>query len=346
MIHPARAAWRRWHRAVLATFSAAMLGVVVWRLQSLDWAGAWQAAQALPITALAAAAVVAVLGHVNYGAFDLLAKRWIGLTVPAWRMGWGGTVSYAFTLNFGSMIGGAAVRWRLLAAAGVSTADTTRVVTLAVLTNWLGYAAVTSLLLLGASRPPMPHHAATLPAQASGLGMADLQAYAQHLTAWLTSPAARWAGLAMLAAVLAWLAVLAWRNQPLAKLQRAGLQPPARWLPVAQISLGASNWLWMAGVMACLLGLQAVHPVPFAQVLGAQLLASLAGLVARVPGGLGVVEAVYLVMLGPQVDAHLLLGALLVFRALYFIAPLLAALPGYWLLARRPARDDGVASAR
>jgi len=325
----------------LALFSVVILGVVLWRLPSLDWAGAWRAAQALPAVALAAAALVAMLGHLNYGAFDWLAQRWLGLPVPAWRMAWSGTVSYAFTLNLGSLIGGAAVRWRLLAAAGVSAADTTRVVSLAVLTNWLGYAAVTGLLLgAGRERPPTVTSAsAAAPAQVFGkrVGVDDLQAYAQHLIDWLHSPAARGVGAVLLAAVGLWLALVAWRRQPWAPLARAGLQPSTRWLPVLQIGLGASNWLWMAGVMGCLLGLQTAHPVPFAQVLGAQVLASLAGLVARVPGGLGVFEAVYLVMLGQQVEAAALLGALLVFRALYFLLPLLLALPGYAWLSHRAA---------
>lgn len=340
-LHALRVFWRRWHRVLLGTFSVAVLAVVIWRLQALDWSAAWQAAQALPAAALAAALAVAVLGHLNYGAFDLLARRWLGLQVPAWRMAWGGTVSYGFTLNFGSMIGGAAVRWRLLAAAGVSTADTTRVITLAVLTNWLGYAAVTGVLLLVGLAPDATQTAATdagaAATVAAGWSPQDLQAYAQQLLGWLHSPAAMWAGAGLLLIAALWVAAMRWPHRLPQAWHTAGLTPSAPALAIVQVALGACNWLWMAGVMGCLLALGNAQDVPFTLVLGAQVLASLAGLIARVPGGLGVFEAVYWALLGSHVPTADLLGALLVFRAMYFILPLLVALPGYWWLTRHPS---------
>lgn len=338
-----RGAWRRWRPVVLGLFSVLMLGFVIWRLQALDWAAAWRAARALPATTLALAAVIAVVGHLNYSAFDLLARRWLRLDIARWRMAWIGSVSYAFTMNFGSVIGGAAVRWRLLAAQGLQGADVTRVVTLAVLTNWLGYALVTGVLLLtwGPSLRTPPPAAARAGELTDGMGSQSLQHYADQLHAALSSPVTQIAATALLLVVLAWLVLLAGLRQPPARVRAAGLQPAARWLPPAQVALGAANWLWMAGVMACLLHGAGHDDVAFTRVLAAQVLASLAGLLARVPGGLGVFEAVYWVMLGQQVDTATLLGALLVFRALYFLLPLLVALPGYWMLTRLPARQAG-----
>lgn len=340
-LHALRGAWQRWHRALLGTFSVAILTVVIWRLQALDWSAAWQAAQALPATALAAALAVAMLGHLNYGAFDLLARRWLSLQVPAWRMAWGGTVSYGFTLNFGSMIGGAAVRWRLLSAAGVNTADTTRVITLAVLTNWIGYAAITGILLqVGLTARAMQATTAVAGATAlvgAGWSPQDLQTYAQQLLGWLHSPAATWAGAGLLLITALWVAAMHWPQRLPQAWHTAGLTPSAPALAAVQVALGACNWLWMSGVMGCLLALGNAQDVPFRLVLGAQVIASLACLIARVPGGLGVFEAVYWAMLGSHVPTADLLGALLVFRALYFILPLLIALPGYWWLTRHPS---------
>lgn len=336
-----RAFWLRWHRVLLGIFSVAILAVVIWRLQALDWSAAWQAAQALPARALAAALAVAVLGHLNHGAFDLLARRWLSLQVPAWRMVWGGTVSYGFTLNFGSMIGGAAVRWRLLAAAGVSTSDTTRVITLAVLTNWLGYAAITGVLLLVGFTADFTRTtaagASAAAHTAAGWSPQNLQAYAQQLLGWLHSPAATWTGAGLLLIATLWVAAMRWPQRLPKAWHSAGLTPSAPALAVLQVALGACNWLWVAGVMGCLLALGQAQELPFSLVLGAQMVASLAGLIARLPGGLGVFEAVYWAMLGAYVPTAELLGALLVFRVLYFILPLLLALPGYWWLTRHPS---------
>lgn len=351
-------AWQRWHRYVLGGFSVLVGVAVVWRLQGLDWTGAWHAVQAMPTSTLALAAAVAALGHANYSGFDLLARRWLGLTLPAWRMAWSATVSYAFTLNLGSLIGGAAVRWRLLSAAGVKPGAIAQVLSLAVLTNWLGYALVAGLVLLGPGEwqlgPALAQTQATHPgpvgtvAGFAGLDGPAMQAYAQALHAWLSSPAAAWVGGLLLALVLAWLGLLATGQLPTLTQQLwrgRGLRQPSGPLALAQLLLGAANWLWMAGVMGVLLAAQTGETPPFAQVLAAQALASLAGLVARVPGGLGVFEAVYWVMLGDQVPVAQLLGALLVFRVLYFLLPLLLALPGYWLLTRKPASAGPPASA-
>lgn len=57
-------------------------------------------------------------------------------------------ISYAFNLNFGSLIGGLAFRYRLYACLGLSLEKTTEVTTLSILTNWLGYALVAGLLFV------------------------------------------------------------------------------------------------------------------------------------------------------------------------------------------------------
>ncbi|MNU03170.1 Inner membrane protein YbhN [compost metagenome] len=52
----------------------------------------------------------------------------------------------------------------------------------------------------------------------------------------------------------------------------------------------------------------------------------------RVPGALGVVETVFLTMLGGQVPHGLLLAALIAYRALYYLIPLGVGTVGYFLL--------------
>ncbi len=64
---------------------------------------------------------------------------------------------------------------------------------------------------------------------------------------------------------------------------------------------------------------------------GLYLIAISAGLVSTVPAGLGVFEATLIVLL-PQVPTSTLLGAIVVYRALYYLTPLLLALA---LLAAR-----------
>lgn len=62
------------------------------------------------------------------------------------------------------------------------------------------------------------------------------------------------------------------------------------------------------------------------ELLGAFLAAQLLGLVSHVPGGLGVFEGVMMLLLGPYVPADQLLAALLLYRLIYYVMPLVPAL--------------------
>ena len=72
------------------------------------------------------------------------------------------------------------------------------------------------------------------------------------------------------------------------------------------------------------------------------LAAAVAGVIAHVPAGLGVLEAVFIALLGATVPEPRLLGALLAYRALYYIVPLAAAVPLY---LRSEARATPAAGA-
>jgi hypothetical protein len=52
------------------------------------------------------------------------------------------------------------------------------------------------------------------------------------------------------------------------------------------------------------------------------LIAAIAGVMLHVPAGLGVTEAVFVAMLSHKVPEHQLIGALLAFRALFYLLPL------------------------
>ena len=64
----------------------------------------------------------------------------------------------------------------------------------------------------------------------------------------------------------------------------------------------------------------------FAIVLGAFLLSFSAGLLSQVPGGVGVMEAVFLAIM-PQIPATSVFAALLVWRLFYLLAPLVISIP-------------------
>ena len=87
------------------------------------------------------------------------------------------------------------------------------------------------------------------------------------------------------------------------------------------------------GQPCCIVLLQ--QRVAYHEVLGALLAAAVAGVITHVPAGLGVLEAVFVALLVGQVPKEQLLAVLLIYRALYYLAPLIVATLMYVLLEAR-----------
>jgi uncharacterized membrane protein YbhN (UPF0104 family) len=108
------------------------------------------------------------------------------------------------------------------------------------------------------------------------------------------------------------------------------LQLPAARLAVVQLALSTTNWALMGAAMYLLLG----QKVPYATTLGVLLAASIVGVLTPIPAGLGVLEAVYLALLSGSVKQGVLMGAVLAYRALYYLLPLAGGLALYLFLER------------
>ena len=66
--------------------------------------------------------------------------------------------------------------------------------------------------------------------------------------------------------------------------------------------------------------------------------AAIAGAAAHIPAGLGVLEAVFITLLVPPLGRGEVLAALLAYRGLYYLAPLLVACGVYFWLESRARR--------
>jgi phosphatidylglycerol lysyltransferase len=91
-------------------------------------------------------------------------------------------------------------------------------------------------------------------------------------------------------------------------------------LALAQAATASLDLVASAGVLYVLL--PAMPDFSFAGFIGYYLLAVLAGLVSQVPGGLGVFESVMMVALSSRLRADAVLGALLAYRGIYYLLPL------------------------
>lgn len=148
----------------------------------------------------------------------------------------------------------------------------------------------------------------------------------------MAAPGWRLAGSALALLVAAYLLLSALR--PSLSIGGWQLRLPSFKLGLGQLLVGMAELAFMAATLGALLWpAGGFAPDRF---LVAFVLASLAGAASHVPGGLGVFEGVMLSMLGGQVGAPQLVAALLLYRAIYLVLPLLlASVAVAWRLASR-----------
>lgn len=293
--------WWPWlTRGLGAAFFLIVLALLVRQARTVDWPSVWESVKALPAGALWAGAGLALASHATYASFELIGKHVTGhqLSRPV-TLGIA-FMSYAFTLNLGSVIGGVGVRYRLYNRRGVDPGVIAQVVATSILTNWIGY------LMLASALPWI-----WVPPAVYG---------------W-SATAAQWrTGGALLALVpIAYLALCVWRGGRALALRGHSFALP-RWpLALWQIAVSCINWMLMGAALWAVLQSQVAYPAALATVM----LGAVAGLVLRVPAGLGVMETVGVSMLaGDDLSKTQVLAALLAYRALYYFVPLVLASVG------------------
>ncbi len=231
------------------------------------------------------------------GFYDWLGLRYARKAVPYGRTLLTAFVAYAFGHNL-TLAGltGAAVRLRLYAAHGLTAIDVATVSGFCSLTALLGLAALAggSLLLEPAAV------AAALPIDHAG---------------------ALLLGGVLLLAVAAYVAWASFGSRPL-ELRGWALREPGARFALTQVALGAVDFTLASAVLWVLLPPEA--GIGFAAFAGLFAAAVTVGLASSVPAGLGVFEAV-IVLLLPQVPTDSLLGSLLLYRAVYYLGPLVLA---------------------
>ena len=294
------AAWPYVKRILTWVFFAGVAWLIVRQARTIEWSQVLESVRGYQLSTLAIAALLAAFSHALYSTYDLIGRRITGHKLPATRVAAIGAISYAFNLNFGSLIGGVAFRYRLYSRSGLDNPTITAVLGISVATNWLGY-----LLLAGAVAL---WHPLDLPDDWK-LGTSALRAL----------------GIVLTLVPLAYLA-MAWKSRRRSWTVRGReLTLPKLRFATLQLAVSTVNWAVIAAAVYTLLERQVDYPT----VLGVLLLAAVAGVLTHVPAGLGVLEAVFIALLVPPLNTPALVGVLLTYRAIYYLAPLLLALVLY-----------------
>jgi glycosyltransferase 2 family protein len=308
---------RNW-RSVAITLSILIAAILTlgYLLRDIDVDKVIAALKAQSERKILIAGAFVVAGYVTLIFYDLFALRTIGRSAVPFRVA---ALASFTSFTIGHSLGAATltsglVRLRVYSAWGLNVVDIAKIAFVTGLTFWLGNAFV-----LGGALVYAP----------------DAASAVDHLPPWIN----RTIGLSGLTGIVCYLLWLAPRPRVVGRANWRIELPNLRFTLV-QIGIGATDLVLVTLAMYTLLPPQPA--VDFATILVIFLTATLLGTISHAPGSLGVIEAAVLIGL-PQFQKEELLAALLTFRALYFVLPLVLAscalaVRELGLLARPPTK--------
>src|SRR5690606_3417680 len=145
------------------------------------------------------------------------------------------------------------------------------------------------------------------------------------------------AGIGLCAAVVGYVVAAAVRERPIC-IRRFELPMPGWRLALGQVVVGCGDFLMVAAVLHQMI--LASADVPYLPIAASYVTANAIGIATHVPGGLGVIEAVVLSLVP---GAHVV-GALIAFRALYYLVPFvlgcMALLAAEWVHRHRRRTEN------
>ena len=306
-------AWFGRHKRVLkrvatAAFICLVIGLLIRVGVTIEWEEVVTAVLDTPTSALIQAVLLVVASYLVYTCFDLLGKWYVGHDIPWWKTMTFAYMSYAFTMNFSAAVGGLALRLRLYGKQGLGPGQIMRIMGLSITTNWIGYSLLGGIVFAsGAVQPPAEWE--------------------------IDGGPLRLIGVVLVAVSMSYLALCAFSKTREWKIRDHVIELPEWRIAALQILLGACNWSIMGWIVYTIMP----GEVSYATILGTLLIGSVVGALAHIPGGLGVTEYVFITLI-TDVPRHQVLGAILVYRALYYIGPVLLA--GAWYLLSE-ARSTG-----
>jgi uncharacterized membrane protein YbhN (UPF0104 family) len=286
--------WWPWIKRIVGLGFLLVVGALLVRYaRTVDWSQVKESILGLPHDVLLKALGLAVVSHAVYSLMDLVGRHYTGHRLSKRKVMQISFISYAFNLNLGSLVGGIGFRYRLYSKLGVRYGNITRIVTMSMITNWLGYILLAGLVFTISPMQLPPNWK---------LDNEELQLV----------------GVGLLGVSLVYLGLCAFSKRRSWMVRGLEIDLPTIRMAAAQLGISSVHWLTMAAVPWMLLQGQ----VEYTTALQVLLIAAIAGVLLHIPAGLGVTEAVFITLLSHRIPEHELLGALLAYRALFYLVPL------------------------
>lgn len=293
-------ALRRLFRALGPVLVACIFAGAVWllynQLRKYSFTDIRMSLEQISHWHILASVVLMIINYAILVGYDWLALKGIHKTLPLPRVTLVSFVGQAVSYNFGALLGGTTVRYRFYSAWGFTPMDIVRLVLMLAVTFWVGALGLVGAIFIIAP-PDIPQE----------LGI--------HLALGV-----RPLGFILFGIAMSYLVVCYFVHKPVHIFGKEFSFPPFR-IAVAQALVAGAD-LVVAG--ACLYVLLPPDAdVSFIQFLPSYLMGMVMVVLSHVPGGVGVLEVVILHL--TTADPQGVFAALILFRAIYYLVPLIAA---------------------
>ncbi|MCL2748517.1 MAG: lysylphosphatidylglycerol synthase domain-containing protein [Alphaproteobacteria bacterium] len=274
-------------------------GMLYWQLRHHSLYEIARALWNIPFINLVWALLAAIAGYITLSFYDYLALRYIGKMVSWWKWMLAGVIGFAISNNAGhAVVSGGAIRYRLYTRWRIRAGDIVKILTYNGFTYFLG---CTAIVILGYFMVP---HSLFAESVGASIGLHGLFIFC----------------VASLGAYFVMTQLF--RNKTI-KIGDLHFQIPTTGAAFLQVLVGILDSVFAGLVLYFCL----IHfvDIPFGIFIGLFVIAQVAGVFSQVPGGIGVFESVFMLALPGDVDKASIFGALLAYRIIYYVLPLIGA---------------------
>ncbi|MEX0681113.1 MAG: lysylphosphatidylglycerol synthase domain-containing protein [Balneolales bacterium] len=267
-------------------------------IQQFNWNTFKEYIRTIPPQYLFLALGMSLISYIILILYDVLALFNLNIHLPWYKAAKASFLGFAFSNNITpSLLVGGTIRYRVYSPLGVSGFNVTRIVAFCAFTLWGGFMTLGGLLFVSTT--------------ISVPDTLDLPLVSLKIVGWI-----------FISVVIIYLILSRTVRSSIIFRGKVFSLPT---LPVAlgQITVASTDLISSSLILYLLL--PPIDALTYPLFLAIYLLGYVGGVISQVPGGLGVIETILVLMLGSFFDSSQILSAVLVFRLFYFIIPLIFA---------------------
>jgi len=254
------------------------------------------AVMSIPSKNLWLAGLASLGGYVALSSYDYLALRYIQRKIVPWKWIFAGFIGFSVSNNAGhAIVSGGSIRYRLYARWRFHASDIVKMVTFSGFTYL-----VACFFLIIVGYVLTPNHA---------FGAGSVSKFTTEVVT-----------LGSVIGLLLYFWASLFYKKPLV-IKDIAFEMPSFKMALAQVFIGGADILLASLVLY-------FSMIPFLDIsfdvfIGVFIIAQVLGVYSQVPGGLGVFEGLFMYIIPGDTDPALLFGALIAYRIIYYLLPLL-----------------------